>query len=318
MEKNARIYVAGHQGMVGSAIVRLLRRAGFEHLILRTSSELDLRESASVRSFFSETRPEYVFLAAAKVGGILANSSFSGEFIYNNLAIQTNVIHQACVHGIKKLLFLGSSCIYPRECPQPIREEYLLTGPLEPTNEWYAIAKIAGIKLCQAYRKQYGCDFISVMPTNLYGPDDNFDLQTAHVLPALIRRFHEAKHGNRAPVLWGTGNPRREFLHVDDCAAACLFLMDHYSDSAIINVGMGNDHTIAELADLVADVVGYRGTIRWDTSKPDGIPRKLLDCSRINKLGWFPRVSLLEGVAETYQWYVEHEVSQPVSASRPT
>jgi GDP-L-fucose synthase len=307
MEKDALIYVAGHQGMVGSTIVRILKQAGFHNVVLRTSRELDLRDSEKVTSFFAETRPQYVFLAAARVGGIIANSSFPADFIYDNLAIQNNVIHQAYVHGVKKLLFLGSSCIYPRECPQPIREEYLLTGPLETTNEWYAIAKIAGVKLCQAYRKQYGCDYISVMPTNLYGPGDNFDLQTSHVLPALIRKFHDAKESGKAPTLWGTGNAKREFLHVDDCAEACRFLMEHYSDPRVINVGAGKDITIAELAGLIAEVVGYTGEIQWDRSKPDGTPRKLLDCSRLNALGWTPKIALRDGLNATSQWYVDHE-----------
>ncbi|MER3424228.1 MAG: GDP-fucose synthetase [Nitrospiraceae bacterium] len=314
MEKDARIYVAGHRGMVGSAIVRVLERCGFQNLIVRTSRELDLRDGEKVAKFFAEAQPEYVFLAAAKVGGILANSSYPADFIYDNLAIQTNVIHQSYMYGVKKLLFLGSSCIYPRECPQSIREEYLLTGPLEPTNEWYAVAKIAGIKMCQAYRQQYGCDFISAMPTNLYGPGDNFDLQTSHVLPALIRKFHEAKVSGKPPKLWGTGKPRREFLHVDDCAEACVFLMEHYSAPAVINVGVGEDLTIAELARLIAEVVNYNGPIHWDRSKPDGTPRKLLDCRRINNLGWRPKIALRQGIAETYQWYEQHEVSQNASA----
>jgi len=305
METTARIYVAGHRGMVGSALVRILQQRGYHDIIVRGSQELDLRNSDEVGEFFALTKPAYVFLAAAKVGGILANSSYPAEFIYDNLAIQTNVIHQAYNHGVKKLLLLGSSCIYPREAPQPIREEYLLTGKLEPTNEWYAIAKIAGVKLCQAYRKQYGCDFISVMPTNLYGAGDNFDLETSHVVPALLRKFHDAKLNDKEHVLWGTGKPRREFLHVDDCADACVFLMSRYSDSEIINVGTGTEVTISELASLVAEIVGYRGTIQWDTSKPDGTPRKLLDCSRIITLGWRPKISLREGMAVTYQWYVD-------------
>lgn len=316
MEKDARIYVAGHRGMVGSAIVRALIQSGFRNLIVRTSHELDLRNSETVAAFFAEATPEYVFLAAAKVGGILSNSSFPADFIYDNLAIQTNVIHQAYVRGVKKLLLLGSSCIYPRECPQPIREEYLLTGPLEPTNQWYAVAKIAGIKLCQAYRKQYGCDFISVMPTNLYGQGDNFDLQTSHVLPALLRKFHEAKAISTPPILWGTGSPRREFLYVDDCADACVFLMKHYSDSTVINLGVGKDIAIAELAEMIAEVVGFKGEFRWDSTKPDGTPRKLLDCSRINSLGWYPKISLREGLALTHQWYLEHLASQEVAPNQ--
>ena len=305
METDARIYVAGHRGMVGSALVRLLQARGYRNLLYRTSKELDLRDSRQVEHFFAEANPEYVIIAAAKVGGILANSSFPAEFLYDNLAIQTNLIHQAYLHRVKKLLLLGSSCIYPRDCPQPIREEYLLTGPLEPTNEWYAIAKIAGVKMCQAYRRQYGCDFIAAMPTNLYGPNDNFDLTIAHVLPALIRRFHVAKDIREAPTVWGTGSPRREFLHVDDCAEACLVLMERHSGEDIVNVGAGKDIPIAELATLVAEVVGYKGEIRWDRTKPDGTPRKLLDCRRMTALGWTPRVLLQEGIGSTYRWYVQ-------------
>ena len=289
--------------MAGSAIVRALTARGYDNLILRTSKELDLRDNRLVAAFFSEAKPNYVFLAAAKVGGILANSTFPAEFIYDNLAIQTNVIHQAYVHGVKKLLLLGSSCIYPRDSPQPMKEEYLLTGPLEPTNEWYAVAKIAGIKMCQAYRQQYGCDFIAAMPTNLYGPNDNFDLQTAHVLAALLRRFHDAREQGTVPMLWGSGTPKREFLHVDDCAEACLFLMERYSDARIMNVGAGQEISIGELAALVAEVVGYRGDIRWDRTKPDGMPRKLMDCSRIAALGWKATTSLAEGLRRTYRWY---------------
>jgi GDP-L-fucose synthase len=310
VETDARIYIAGHRGMVGSALVRLLQAKGYKHLLYRTSQELDLRDSRQVGHFFAETNPEYVMIAAAKVGGILANSSFPAEFLYDNLAIQTNLIHQAYLHRVKKLLLLGSSCIYPRDCPQPIREEYLLTGSLESTNEWYAIAKIAGVKMCQAYRRQYGCDFIAAMPTNLYGPIDNFDLHSAHVLPALIRRFHEAKDTGEAPILWGTGSPRREFLHVDDCAEACLVLMERHSGEDFVNVGAGKDIPIAELAILVAEVVGYKGEIRWDRTKPDGTPRKLLDCRRMTALGWMPRVSLHEGISSTYCWYVEQKQFQ--------
>ena len=305
MEKDARIFVAGHRGMVGAAITRALQAAGYTRLLLRSRAELDLRDGAAVARFFAAERPAYVFLAAAKVGGIWANSRSPAEFIHDNLAIQTNVIHQAHLARVRKLLFLGSSCIYPRECPQPIREEYLLSGPLEPTNEWYATAKIAGIKMCQAYRQQYGADFISAMPTNLYGPGDNFDLETGHVLAALIRKFHEAKASGGPVTLWGSGRPRREFLHVDDCAEACLYLMDRYSDTEHVNVGVGKDMTVAELATLIADVIGYGGDVRWDASKPDGVPRKLLDCTRINRLGWNPRVRLPEGVKSTYAWYVE-------------
>lgn len=308
LEQDARIYVAGHRGMVGSAIVRLLEQRGYRNLICRTSRELDLRDGRAVAEFFSETRPDYVFVAAAKVGGILANDSLPADFLYDNLAIETHLIHQAYRHKVRKLLLLGSSCIYPRDCPQPIREDALLTGPLEKTNEWYAVAKIAGIKLCQAYRRQYGCDFIAAMPTNLYGPYDNFDLQSAHVLPALIRRFHEAKGSGQAPVLWGSGSPRREFLHVDDCAEACLTLMERHSGEAFLNVGTGKDIPIADLAAMVAEAVGYTGEIRWDRTKPDGTPRKLLDCTRINALGWVPKISLREGLAATYRWYVEHRV----------
>ncbi len=307
METGARIYIAGHRGMVGSALLRLLQAKGYRNLLYRTSKELDLRDSRQVEHFFAEANPEYVIIAAAKVGGILANRSFPAEFLYDNLAIQTNLIHQAYLHRVKKLLLLGSSCIYPRDCPQPIREEYLLTGPLEPTNEWYAIAKIAGVKMCQAYRRQYGCDFIAAMPTNLYGPNDNFDLTIAHVLPALIRRFHEAKDISEAPTLWGSGSPRREFLHVDDCAEACLVLMERHSGEDIVNVGAGKDIPIAELATLVAEVVGYKGEIRWDRTKPDGTPRKLLDCRRMTALGWTPRVLLQEGIGSTYRWYVEQK-----------
>ncbi|HEV8620293.1 MAG TPA: GDP-L-fucose synthase [Nitrospiraceae bacterium] len=312
METDARIYVAGHRGMVGSALVRLLQAKRYRNLLYKTSKELDLRDSRQVEHFFAEANPEYVIIAAAKVGGILANSSFPAEFLHDNLAIQTNLIHQAHLHRVKKLLLLGSSCIYPRDCPQPIREEYLLTGPLEPTNEWYAIAKIAGVKMCQAYRRQYGCDFIAAMPTNLYGPNDNFDLNTAHVLPALTRRFHEAKDISEPPTLWGTGSPRREFLHVDDCAEACMVLMERHSGEDIVNVGAGKDIPIAELATLVAAVVGYKGEIRWDRTKPDGTPRKLLDCRRMTALGWKPRVSLQEGIGSTYRWYVEQKRFQKV------
>jgi len=298
--------------MVGSALVRLLQAKRYRNLLYKTSKELDLRDSRQVEHFFAEANPEYVIIAAAKVGGIFANSSFPAEFLHDNLAIQTNLIHQAHLHRVKKLLLLGSSCIYPRDCPQPIREEYLLTGPLEPTNEWYAIAKIAGVKMCQAYRRQYGCDFIAAMPTNLYGPNDNFDLTTAHVLPALTRRFHEAKDISEAPTLWGTGSPRREFLHVDDCAEACMVLMERHSGEDIVNVGAGKDIPIAELATLVAAVVGYKGEIRWDRTKPDGTPRKLLDCRRMTALGWKPRVSLQEGIGSTYRWYVEQKRFQKV------
>lgn len=316
MEKAARTYIAGHRGMVGSALLRLLEARGHTNLLYRTSKELDLRDGRAVEQFFAETKPEYVIVAAAKVGGILANSTLPAEFLYDNLAIQTNLIHHAYLHGVKKLLLLGSSCIYPRDCPQPIREEYLLTGPLEKTNEWYAVAKIAGIKMCQAYRRQYGCDFIAAMPTNLYGQNDNFDLRSAHVLPALIRRFHEAKQTGHAPVLWGTGSPRREFLHVDDCAEACLLLMDRYSGEDIVNVGAGKDIPIAALAALVAEVVGYRGDIQWDRTKPDGTPRKLMDNTRMAELGWSQKISFREGIKRTYEWY-QLQGSKEAASNRP-
>ncbi|MDH5644065.1 MAG: GDP-L-fucose synthase [Gemmatimonadota bacterium] len=303
MEKDSRIYVAGHRGMVGSAVLRLLQERGYADLPTRTSAELDLRDGRQVEQWFGEAKPDYVIVAAAKVGGIWANNTLPAEFIYDNLAIQTNLIHQAYRHRVKKLLLLGSSCIYPRDSPQPIKEEYLLTGPLEKTNEWYAVAKIAGIKMCQAYRRQYGCDFIAAMPTNLYGPNDNFDLHSAHVLPALIRRFHEAKQTGHAPTLWGSGSPRREFLHVDDCAEACLLLIERYSGEDFVNVGAGKDIPIADLANLVAEVVGYRGVINWDRTKPDGTPRKIMDSSNMLRLGWQPRIALKQGLQLTYEWY---------------
>jgi GDP-L-fucose synthase len=307
MEKTAKVYVAGHRGLVGSAIVRRLNQDGFAHLVTRTSKELDLREQAAVRDFFAAEKPDYVFLAAARVGGILANDSFPADFLYQNLMIEANVIEAARVHGVRKLLCLGSTCIYPKLAPQPLREEYLLTGPLEPTNEWYAVAKIAGIKLCQAYQRQYGCRFISAMPTNLYGPEDNFDLESSHVMPALIRKFHEAKENDQPAVMvWGTGRPRREFLHVDDCADACVYLMHHYDGAEIVNIGVGTDLPISELAALVGKVVGYQGRIEYDASRPDGTPRKLVDVSRINALGWQARISLAEGLASTYAWFLAH------------
>ena len=311
MNNSSRIYIAGHRGLVGSAIVRRLEKDGYKNLLLRTSKELDLQDLQATYTFFEAERPEYVFLAAAKVGGILANDTYPADFISENLTIQQNVIQAAHKFGVTKLLFLGSSCIYPKMSPQPIKEEYLLTGPLEPTNEWYAIAKIAGIKLCQAYNKQYGTRFISAMPTNLYGPNDNFDLQSSHVLPAMIRKFHEAKikeeAGEKASVvLWGSGTPRREFLHVDDLADACLHLMHHYEGNAPINVGTGDDVTIRELAELIADVIGFKGEVQWDISKPDGTPRKLLDVSQINALMWTACTSLESGIRQTYKWYLEH------------
>lgn len=307
MDKSAKIYVAGHRGLVGSAIVRRLLEDGYTNLVTRTSKELDLREQAAVREFFSSEKPDYVFLAAARVGGILANSTWPADFIYQNLMIEANVIESARMHGVDKLLCLGSTCIYPKMAPQPLKEEYLLTGPLEETNEWYAVAKIAGIKLCQAYQRQYGCKFISAMPTNLYGPGDNFDLESSHVMPALIRKFHEAMV-NKLPnvTVWGSGKPLREFLHVDDCADACLFLMNSYEGEGIVNIGVGEDITIARLAEIVGEVVGYKGEIVYDSGKPDGTPRKLVDVSRINSLGWYARTGLEEGVRSTYQWYLDN------------
>ena len=307
MDKQAKIFVAGHRGLVGSAIVRRLEQAGFANLLLRARSELDLCDPAAVDAFFASERPAYVFVAAAKVGGIHANNTYPADFLRDNLLIQTSVIDAAYRHGTTKLLFLGSSCIYPKFAPQPMPEDCLLTGPLEPTNEWYAIAKIAGIKMCQAYRRQYGFNAISLMPTNLYGPGDNFDLANSHVLPALIRKFHEAKmQGDAEVVIWGSGTPRREFLHVDDLADACLFLMQGYDEERIINVGVGEDASILELATLVQHVVGFKGEIVRDPSKPDGTPRKLLDVSRLHALGWRARIGLEEGIHETYQWYLAH------------
>ena len=299
------IYVAGHNGLVGSALVRRLRAAGFGDLLLRSRADLDLTSAPAVETFFARHRPEFVYLAAAKVGGIEANRSQPVPFLRENLLIQTHVIDAAYRHGARKLLFLGSSCIYPQLAPQPMREEYLLTGPLEPTNEWYAIAKIAGLKLCQAYRRQYGFNAICAMPTNLYGPGDNFDLKGSHVLPALIRKCHEARLRQAPSVeVWGTGTPRREFLHVDDLADACVYLMQHYEGESPINVGWGEDVSIAELARLVADTVGFRGALQFDSSKPDGTPRKLLDTSRLTALGWRPTITLEAGLASTYEWYV--------------
>lgn len=307
LSQASRVFVAGHRGLVGSAIVRSLEALGCRNLLVRSHAELELCDPAAVKQFFLENQPEFVFLAAAKVGGILANSNRPAEFLYQNLAIQNNVIHSAWRHGAKKLLFLGSSCIYPRLAPQPIKEEYLLTGPLEPTNEAYAIAKIAGLKLASAYRAQYGFSTISLMPTNLYGPGDNFDLESAHVLPAMIRRFHEAKISDVPEVtLWGTGTPRREFLHVDDLANAACFLMENYDSPELLNVGVGKDLTIAELAVLVARVVGYSGRIVFDPSRPDGTPRKLLDVSRIHTLGWYAQIPFERGIASTYEWYLAH------------
>ena len=304
MEKHSRIYIAGHRGMVGSAILRKLQQAGHDQFILRSSRELDLRDQAAVMSFFEQEQPEYVFLAAAKVGGILANNTFRGEFLYDNLMIQNNIIHSSWINGVKKLMFLGSSCIYPKMAPQPLREDYLLTGPLEPTNEPYAIAKIAGIKLCDAYRAQYGCNFVSVMPTNLYGPNDNYDLNNSHVLPALIRKFHEAKmSGAPSVTLWGTGKPRREFLHVDDLAEACIFLMHNYHEEGLVNIGTGEDIEIGELARMVSRIVGYEGDIVHDLTKPDGTPRKLMDVSKLHSFGWKHAIDLESGIKSVYEEY---------------
>ena len=305
LPRDARIYVAGHGGLVGAALVRALQKRGYENLIRMSSRELDLRDQKAVRGFYQEQQPEYVFVAAARVGGILANDRYPADFLYDNLMIEANLIHGAYEADVRKLLFLGSTCIYPRAAPQPLQESALLTGPLEKTNEWYAVAKIAGIKLCQAYAKQHGCRFISAMPTNLYGPGDNFDLESSHVLPALIRKFHEAREARSASVeVWGTGNPRREFCHVDDCAEACLHLMNVYEEPEIINIGVGKDITIRALAELVKVSVGYAGEIVFDVSKPDGTPRKLVDVSKLLALGWKPSILLERGIQETYQWYV--------------
>lgn len=302
MEKSAKIYIAGHRGMVGSAIHRKLVKEGFTNFVFRTSSELDLREQEPVRAFFESERPEYVFLAAAKVGGIMANNIYRAEFLYENLQIQNNIIDSSYRNQVKKLLFLGSSCIYPKLAPQPLHEDSLLTGQLESTNEPYAIAKIAGIKMCEAYRSQYGCDFISVMPTNLYGPNDNYDLNKSHVLPAMIRKFHEAKEENKPVVeLWGTGSPLREFLHADDLADACYFLMQNYSEPGFLNVGVGEDVTIKTLAEMIQGIVGYEGQVHWNTDKPDGTPRKLMDVSKLHDLGWKHTIELEEGIRITYQ-----------------
>lgn len=304
MNKEAKIFIAGHRGMVGSAIHRKLTSLGYTNIVTRTSAELDLRLQERVNEFFEAERPEYVFLAAAKVGGILANNTYRADFIYENIMIQSNIIHSSYATGVKKLMFLGSSCIYPKLAPQPLKEDYLLTGLLEPTNEPYAIAKIAGIKMCDAYRSQYGCDFISVMPTNLYGPNDNYDLQNAHVLPSLVRKFHEAKL-NKAPevTIWGSGSPKREFLHADDLADACVFLMNTYSDEGLVNIGTGEDISISDLALMIKEVVGYEGAIVYDASKPDGTPRKLMDVSKLSGLGWKYTISLKKGLEMVYQEY---------------
>lgn len=302
MNTHDKIYVAGHRGMVGSAIVRKLGEQGFENIVVRTSGELDLRNQQAVEDIFVQEKPAYVFLAAARVGGIMANNSFRADFLYDNLMIQNNVMHAAYKNNVTKLMFLGSSCIYPKLAPQPLKEEYLLTGLLEHTNEPYAIAKIAGIKLCDAFRAQYGCNFISVMPTNLYGPNDNYDLKKSHVLPALMRKFHEAKiNGHNSVTIWGTGTPRREFLHVNDLADACYFLMQRYNEPGLINVGIGEDITIKDLALLIKEIVGYSGAIEHDMSKPDGTPRKLMDVSRLQALGWKAKIHLREGIAEVYK-----------------
>jgi len=344
MKKTSKIYVAGHRGLVGSALVRKLNREGYTHIITRTHGELDLIRQDQVEAFFKKEKPDYVFLAAAKVGGIWGNNMYPAQFIYENIAIQTNIIHASYLQEAKKLLFLGSSCIYPKLCPQPIKEEFLLSGYLESTNEPYAIAKIAGIKMCQSYNRQYKTRYISVMPNNLYGPNDNFNLETSHVLPALIRKFHLAKlaaagdwegiqkdetaHGaipddikismgldpitqstsQPSVIIWGTGSPRREFLHVDDLAAACLFLMNHYDESEPINIGWGKDQTIRELAEMVSDVVGYKGSIKWDSGKPDGTPQKLLDVSRLTGKGWQAKINLEDGIRDVYRWYLGEAV----------
>jgi GDP-L-fucose synthase len=304
MQKDNKIFIAGHRGLVGSAILRKLESHGYKNIIARTRLYLELKDQKDVQSFFNQEKPEYIFLAAAKVGGIHANDTYPADFIRNNILIQTNIIDQAFKNGAKKLLFLGSSCIYPKFAPQPMKEEYLLTGALEPTNQWYAIAKITGIKMCQAYRRQYGFNAICAMPTNLYGPNDNFDLKNSHVLPALIRKFHEAKKGDKDFVeIWGTGKPMREFLHVDDLADACVFLMENYDSEEIINVGTGKDISIGELAKLVAEIIGFQGNIVYDLSKPDGTPKKLLDTGKINALGWQPSTTLFTGITATYTWY---------------
>jgi GDP-L-fucose synthase len=309
LTQNARIYVAGHRGLVGSAVMRSLQKRGFENLIVRSHQDLDLTEQSAVRQFFDANRPQAVIMAAARVGGIHANNSHPAGFLRDNLLIQDNVIDAAYRSGVEKFVFLGSSCIYPKMAPQPIKEDYLLTGPLEPTNEWYAIAKIAGIKMCQAYRREYGFNAISLMPTNLYGPGDNFDLQSSHVLPALIRKFHEAKaRGDKSVDIWGTGTPRREFLHVDDLADAVVYLLQNYDGEPIVNIGWGEDVTIRELAGMVMSAIGYTGELAFDPTKPDGTPRKLLDVSRLLGLGWRPRISLKEGIAATYTWFKEHAV----------
>ncbi|MGN6291479.1 MAG: GDP-L-fucose synthase [Chitinophagaceae bacterium] len=302
MEKQKKVYIAGHRGMVGSAIHRKLEKEGFNNIVVSTSDKLDLRDQDQVAKFFAAEKPDYVFLAAAKVGGIVANNTYRAEFIYDNIMIQSNVIHQSYLNNVTKLMFLGSSCIYPKMAPQPLKEEYMLTGPLEETNEPYAIAKIAGIKMCDAYRSQYGCNYISVMPTNLYGPNDNYDLQKSHVLPALLRKFHEAKlSGDPVVTVWGSGKPLREFLHADDLAEACYFLMQHYNEPGLVNIGVGEDISIADLAALVKKITGFKGEIVLDSSKPDGTPRKLMDVSKLHKLGWKAKIGLEEGIRRVYE-----------------
>lgn len=309
MNRQDKIFVAGHRGMVGSAICRKLQQEGFDNIITRTSKELDLTDQQAVNQFFEKEQPQYVFLAAAKVGGIHANNTFRADFLYRNLMIESNVIHAAHVHKVEKLLFLGSSCIYPKLAPQPLKEESLLTGTLEYTNEPYAIAKIAGIKMCEAYRDQYGCNFISAMPTNLYGPNDNYDLQNSHVLPALIRKFHDAKMQQSPTVeVWGTGSPLREFLHVDDLAEACYFLMQHYNEKDFVNVGCGEDLSIKSLAEMIRSIVGYQGDLIWNTDKPDGTPRKLMDVSKIKGMGWSPKINLEQGIANVYREYQQRSI----------
>ena len=306
MNREGKIYIAGHRGMVGSAIFRKLQAEGFTNFVTKSLEELDLRSQVEVASFFESEKPDYVFLAAAKVGGIVANNTYRAEFLYDNLMIQNNIIHQSYVHGVKKLLFLGSSCIYPRLAPQPLKEDALLTGLLEPTNEPYAIAKIAGIKMCDAYRDQYGCDFISVMPTNLFGPNDNYDLKNSHVLPALIRKFHEAKlEGKQSVEIWGTGSPKREFMHVDDLASACYYLMQNYSEPGFVNIGVGKDISIKELAILIKGIVGFEGELTFDTSKPDGTPRKLMDVSKLERLGFKYNIELEDGIKSVYKAYLQ-------------
>lgn len=314
MDKNSKIYIAGHQGLVGSAIIRRLNNENYANLIVHARSELDLLDQKAVAVFFKKEKPEYIFLAAAKVGGIMANNTYPADFIYENLQIQNNIIHQSYLNGVKKLLFLGSSCVYPKNCPQPIKEEYLLTAPLEETNEPYAIAKIAGIKMCQSYNRQYGTNFIAVMPTNLYGPNDNFDPNNSHVIPALIRKFHEAKlRGDKKVIVWGTGSPKREFLHVDDMAAGCVFMMNNFNPTKeqnekgeiFYNLGAGEDVTIKELTELIKKTTEFKGEIAWDTTKPDGTRRKLLDISRMRKMGWKHKISLENGIRNTYEWYLK-------------